>query len=132
MQISISTLRENDTNVYVVDVQVSSVAYLKTALAQNAFGRNLKDTTSDMAETNNAILAINGDYYGFRDAGFVLRNGVLYRQTVASNTDALVVGTDGSMYAVDESSTSAQSLADNGAWQVLSFDRFWCRTARWP
>jgi exopolysaccharide biosynthesis protein len=121
MQITLSTIRENDTDIYVVDVQVSSVAYLKTAFAQNAFGRNLKDTTSDIAEANDAILAINGDYYGFRDAGYVLRNGVLYRDTVNSDTDALVVGSDGSLYAASESSASAQSLADNGAWQILSF-----------
>ena len=24
---------------------------------------------------------MNGDYYGFRDTGFVIRNGVLYRMT---------------------------------------------------
>lgn len=121
MQISVSTLREYDTDIYVVDVQVSSVEYLKTAFAKNSYGRNIKQTTSAMAAANNAILAINGDYYGFRDAGYVLRNGVLYRNTVSSGTDALVVGSDGTMYAASEASTSAQSLVESGAWQVLSF-----------
>lgn len=121
IQITISTLRVDDTDVYVADVQVSSVAYLKTALAQDTFGRNIKQATSDMAEAHDAILAINGDYYGFRDDGFVVRNGVLYRDTVSSGTDALVVGGDGTLSAIGEDAASAASLASAGYWQVLSF-----------
>lgn len=121
MQISITTVREYDTDIYIADVQVSSAAYLKCALAQNSYGRNLKQTTSSMASEHNAVLAVNGDYYGFRDDGFVVRNGVLYRDTAAADTDALVIDKDGSMYAAEQGSITAQSLVDDGAWQVLSF-----------
>ena len=121
MTIKVSSVRAYDTDIYVADIQVSSAEYLKTALAQNSFGRNLKDTTSNMAEQNNAVLAINGDYYGFRDDGYVLRNGVLYRETASSGTDALVVYGDGSMASASQDSTTAQQLKDAGAWQVLSF-----------
>ena len=121
IQIEVYSLRACDTDIYVADVQVSSAQYLKTALAQNAFGRNLKDTTSNMADAAGAVLAINGDYYGFRDEGYVLRNGVLYRDTPSSGTDALVVYGDGTMAAASQDSNTAQSLKDAGAWQVLSF-----------
>lgn len=121
MTIKVSSVRAYDTDIYVADIQVSSAEYLKTALAQNSYGRNLKDTTSNMAEANDAVLAINGDYYGFRDDGYVLRNGVLYRETASSGTDALVVYGDGSMTSVSQDSTTAQQLKDAGAWQVLSF-----------
>ena len=121
MQVTVSKVRAYDTDIYVADVQVSSAAYLKTALAQNSFGRNLKDTTSNMADEANAVLAINGDYYGFRDYGYVLRNGVLYRDTAAEGTDALVVYGDGTMASASQDDTTAQQLKDAGAWQVLSF-----------
>lgn len=121
IQIEVYSLRAYDTDIYVADVQVSSAQYLKTALAQNAFGRNLKDTTSNMADAAGAVLAINGDYYGFRDEGYVLRNGVLYRDTASSGTDALVVYGDGTMAAASQDSNTAQSLKDAGAWQVFSF-----------
>ena len=121
MQITVSKVRAYDTDIYVADVNVSSAAYLKTALAQNSFGRNLKDTTSNIAEQAGAVLAINGDSYGFRDYGYVLRNGVLYRSTAAEDTDALVVYGDGTMAAVPQSETSAQQLKDQGAWQLFSF-----------
>lgn len=121
IKISLTTEREYDTDIYVVDVQVSDVQYLKTALAKGTFGRNIKQKTSVIAAENNAILAINGDYYGFRDTGFVVRNGVLYRSTAQSGTSALVIGSDGSLSAVDEETTSADALASSGVWQVLSF-----------
>ena len=121
MSITVSQVRAYDTDIYVADIQVSSAEYLKTALAQNAYGRNLKDTTSDMAEAADAVLAINGDYYGFRDDGYVVRNGVLYRDTASAGTDALVVYGNGTMASVSQDKASAQQLVDNGAWQVLSF-----------
>lgn len=121
ISIKVSSVRAYDTDIYVADVQVSSAEYLKTALAQNSFGRNLKDTTSNMAEAANAILAINGDYYGFRDDGYVLRNGVLYRDAASSGTDALVVYGDGTMAAASQDDKTAQQLKDAGAWQILSF-----------
>lgn len=121
MRIEVSSLRAYDTDIYIADVQVSSAEYLKTAFAQNAFGRNLKETTSSIASTNGAVLAVNGDYYGFRDDGYVLRNGVLYRSEASADTDALVVYGDGSMAAVSEQESSADDIANSGAWQVLSF-----------
>ena len=121
MQIEVQSVRAYDTDIYVADVQISSAEYLKTALAQNSFGRNLKDTTSNMAEAANAILAITGDSSGFRDDGYVLRNGVLYRDAASSGTDALVVYGDGTMAAANQDDVSAQTLKDSGAWQILSF-----------
>ena len=84
IQITIETVYVYDTSVYIADIQVSDVSYLKTAFANDIYGRNIKDTTSDIAEDNDAIFAINGDYYGFRNYGYVIRNGVLYRDTSGS------------------------------------------------
>lgn len=122
IQITIDTIREYSTDIYIADVVISDIAYLKTAFAQNAYGRNIKETTSEMAEEHNAILAINGDYYGFRNAGFVLRNGVLYQGTAVSrSSEALVINADGSFKIVNEASSDAQALYNAGALQVFSF-----------
>ncbi|KZL89283.1 phosphodiester glycosidase family protein [Clostridium magnum] len=122
IKISIETVRKYDSNIYIADIQVSDPSYLKTALANNTYGRNITATTSDMAEDNKAIFAINGDYYGFRDGGYVLRNGVEYRETARSgDNDALVIDKDGNLSVVQEGEVSLDSLSDKGAWQVLSF-----------
>lgn len=119
--ISLTEYREYDTSIYVADVQVSSPEYLKTALAQNAYGRNVTEKTSEMAEDNNAILAINGDYYGAQESGYVIRNGVIYRDTASDGQEDLVVYQDGSLDIIQEDEITAQELLDNGAQQVLSF-----------
>jgi exopolysaccharide biosynthesis protein len=122
IQITIEIIRQYNTDIYIADVLVSDVAYLKTALANNTYGRNIKETTSDMADEHEAILAINGDYYGFRNAGLVIRNGVLYQTTARSGTnEALVINADGSFEIIDEGSADAQILYDEGALQVFTF-----------
>lgn len=120
IKITIETVRKYDTNMYVADIQVSDVSYLKTALANDTFGRNIKATTSSIAEGKNAIFAINGDFYGFRNSGYVLRNGTVYRDTAGDSED-LVIDKEGNLSVVSESDVSMQSLSDKGAWQVLSF-----------
>lgn len=47
--------------------------------------------TSEIAESAGALLAINGGYYGAQEDGYVLRNGVLYRNTAASGQVGLVI-----------------------------------------
>lgn len=117
------TLKEysvNGTAVYAADVQLTSARYLRTALANNAYGKNVTDTTSNIAEDNDAVLAINGDYYGAQERGYVIRNGIVYRDT-PGNTDVLCIYADGSMRIVDPADVSAQELADSGVWQAFSF-----------
>jgi exopolysaccharide biosynthesis protein len=120
MTVQIREYEVNNTAVYVADIQLSSPEYLKTAFAQNTYGKNVKAATSDIAEENDAVLAINGDFYGARNAGYVIRNGVLYRDTGAGNED-LVIYADGSMEIISEDDVSAEELLENGAWQVFSF-----------
>ena len=121
ISITITTYRQNDTTIYVADVQLSSAEYLQTAFAQSAYGRNVTEKTSEIADTVGAILAINGDYYGSRESGYVIRNGVLYRSTAASGQEDLVIYADGSFAVVSESEITAEELLAAGAQQVLSF-----------
>ena len=113
--------RENDTDIHVADVTVSSSEYLKTAFAQSSYGRNVTEKTSDIAESVNAILAINGDYYGAQESGYVIRNGVIYRATAKSGNEDLVIYADGSFEIIDEDDITAEELLEKGAQNVLAF-----------
>lgn len=121
IDIVLTTMRVENTTVYVADVQIADISLLKTALAGNTYARNLTETTSAQAANAGAILAINGDYYGAQERGYVLRNGVLYRASAQSGTDALVIGADGNFRIITEGETSADTLVREGAWQVLTF-----------
>ena len=121
ISISISTIRKYDTTIYIADVILNSSDYLKTAFANNSYGKNITATTSEIAKNNNAILAINGDYYGVQQSGYVLRNYQLYRSISAGDKDDLVIYSDGSFEIINESEISAEELVKKGAKELLSF-----------
>ncbi|MEO5840378.1 MAG: phosphodiester glycosidase family protein [Acidimicrobiales bacterium] len=104
---------------FVADVVVGDGALLRSAFAENKFGTNIIADTSTIAEENNAIFAINGDYYGFRTSGIVIRNGVIYRDK--GTRQGLAIYRDGTMVLYDETTTTAQQLVDAGVWNTLSF-----------
>ena len=104
---------------YVADVVVDDATQLRSAFAKDQFGENIIETTSAIAESNGAVLAINGDYYGFRSTGIVIRNGVVYRDEPAR--EGLAFYLDGHVEVYDESTTSADELLADGVWNTLSF-----------
>ena len=123
ISINLTETTVNNTQVYVADITVSSSDYLKTAFAQNAFGTNVTAKTSETATDNNAILAVNGDYYGANSTGYVIRNGVVYRDTVredSSNGD-LAIYKDGSFNIIYEDQISADQLVKDGVVNLLAF-----------
>jgi len=119
-KITLTQYRAYNSNIYVADVEVTEGTSILSAFANNTYGRNITDTTSNMAEENNAVLAINGDYYGARQSGYVIRNGVVYRNQ-GNNEEDMVISKDGTLSFISESDTDTDSLIQNQAWQVLSF-----------
>lgn len=119
-KIKLYQYRYEDTAVYVADVTVSSSEYIKTAFANGYYGKNVTAKTSAIAQQNDAILAINGDYYGARENGYVIRNGVVFRST-SDGGDLMCVYADGTMRIVNSDAQSAQELVDQGVWQAFSF-----------
>lgn len=110
---------EGTATYYVADVRFSDITQLKSAFANDEFGLNITEDPSDIASDVGAAFAINGDYYGFRDTGIEIRNGVIYRDSGART--GAVIYRDGTMAIYDETTTTAQQLVDDGAWQTLSF-----------
>jgi len=117
IEISIETVRLYDTDIYIADVKVRNIEYLKAAFAQNTYGRNINEKTSAIAKEQNAIFAINGDYYGFRRSGWVLRNGILYRS--GGSGVALLMDDEGNLSCDnDNASIEEQTIS---LWQIWSF-----------
>src|SRR5215217_2776116 len=102
---------------YVADVVLDDATTLKSAFANDSFGENITETTSAIAEANNAVFAINGDYYGFRDTGIVIRNGVVFRDEGARQ--GLAFYRDGTVKVYDETATTAEQLVADGVWNTL-------------
>lgn len=121
MTIVLKEYYENNTKIYVADVELKNNNLLKTALAKSSYGKNITEKTSAIASRVNAILAINGDYYGVQEKGYVLKNGVIYRDSAVNNKEDLVIYKDGSIKIINESDITLKELLADGAYNVLSF-----------
>ncbi len=123
ISIKIDEVRYEGTTLFVADIKLNSLEFLKTAMAYDRFGKNICEKTSELAERKGAILAINGDYYGAHSRGFVIKNGVLYRSKVRGDDqyDDLVIYNDGSFATVNEKEITAKYLVDTGAYQLFAF-----------
>ncbi len=104
---------------FVADVTVSDATVVRSAFAQDEFGQNIIANPSTIAGDVGAVLAVNGDYYGFRDTGMVIRNGVVFRDE--GGRQGLAFYTDGRVELYDETATTAAALVADGVWNTLSF-----------
>ena len=105
---------------YVADVYMADITCIQTGFAEDTYGVGYTDTVLDMDQASDAILAMNGDYYGNGGDGVVIRNGEVYR-TSESDADVCVLYYDGTMktFTAEEFDVN-QAIAD-GAWQAWCF-----------
>lgn len=104
---------------FVADLKLSAGTDLRAAFAKDTFGENITENPSTIAKANNASFALNGDYYGFRSDGIVIRNGVAFRDKGARQ--GLAILRDGTLALYDETATTAAKMLAAGAWQTMSF-----------
>lgn len=106
--------------VYVADIYIADIDCLQAVFAQDTYGRGYTESVESMSERTNSVVAINGDYYGTRDTGIVIRNGVLYRDNKLTR-DVAVIYWNGEMKTFRPSEFNAVTEMDNGAYQGWCF-----------
>ena len=128
ISIVISTLREFGSDFYIADVRISDPFLLKTAFAQDRYGLNITEKPSEQARRVGAILAINGDYYGANEKGYVIRNGTIYRTSVRTHDEKhrkyfedLAFLWNGDLVPFDEKTTTIDDLKSMGVFHVFAF-----------
>lgn len=109
-----------DCTVYVCDIYIKDISNLSTGLADGQYGKGLRDWAKNIAAENDALVSINGDYYGARSTGVVIRNGVLYRDNYADD-DVCVLYWDGTLEAYSPGAFDVDAAMERGAYQAWSF-----------
>lgn len=105
---------------FVADVYVTNAGVIQTAFADGVFGKNIKDSVYNMAVDNNAIFAINGDFYGNSEKSIVIRNGIKYRDD-DNDADVCVLFTDGTVKTYSPAEYDGDEVISQGAWQAWNF-----------
>lgn len=96
LSIEITEYFENDITYFIAEVYVREMDNFYAAFSNGKYGSS-RATTSEMAEDNNAIFAVSGDYYNAREGGLIIRNSEVYRDTKEPYREVLAVYDDGSM-----------------------------------
>lgn len=114
MTFEIEKVTEENLVYYVVDMVVRDMSAFKSAFSGkgDAISRNTYENPVDIAERNNAILAINCDNAGYNADGIIVRNGTLYRFDPCGR-ELMMIYADGTMRCCEESEFSSQEqIAD--------------------
>ena len=116
--------KKHDLRFFVAHIDVTDPAQLRTAFANEQYNKTFVEATSDIAARHEAVLAVNGDYYNYKDdTGLIIRNGTLYRDKKGSR-DYLLVMKDGSfktIYKKDYQQGLGESYIADGVEQAFFF-----------
>ena len=120
LSITVNEVQDGSLTYYLADIYVRDITCFRTALAEDTYGSGFRESIGEMAALNNALLAVNGDYYGNTEEGVVIRNGVIYRAN-PTDCDVCVLYYDGTMKVMPGSSFSVEEAVADGAWQAWTF-----------
>ncbi len=116
ISVSITQGRVHETDYWVARVSLAGPDQLRTASARGFDSeRTIKGLT--LAVRMNAVLAINGDYYSYIPDGYLIRNGVKYRDLPGGRRDVLLIDDKGDFYQIPLA--TAQDIAGLGDLRVM-------------
>ena len=118
------SFNRTDLRFFVAHIYTTRPDQLQTAFAGEEYSKRNAEATSAIAERPGAVLAVNGDYYNYKDnQGLVIRNGVLYREA-ESTRDQLLIMEDGTFVSLPKGtykSKTGMEYLTQGVVQSLTF-----------
>ena len=89
--------KKTDLRYFVAHVYTTRPEQLRTAFAGEKYSKDLAEAPKDIAARHDAVLAINGDSYNYKEnSGLIIRNGELYRE-LGTSRHQLLIYKDGTM-----------------------------------
>lgn len=122
--ISITSERYLNTDVFVADIYVRSIASFQRGMASNKF-KGTTQRIDKIAKANESIIAMTGDNSANLSAGWVIANGKIWRKTGNRKRELCVLYSNGEMVILQPGDIVAQDIADGVAsgeiWQTFLF-----------
>ena len=119
--ITIECVSEPRLTYFIAEVELSDISYLRTAFAKDKYGTKITEPVSTMANRNNAIFAVSGDYYGFDSYGVIIRNYDAYRNKPDPREDICAIFGDGTMEVYPPKGITADELVAKNCYQSWCF-----------
>ena len=121
INLEITAHQKGGVNYYVADFYLRDISSYRTGFANDTFSRGQYESVERTLIRINAIMGINGDYYGGRSDGIVARNGTLYRNDDNPKRDVCVLYWDGTMETYGPKGFDTGAEMARGAYQIWNF-----------
>ena len=102
-------------NCSIVRIKIVDPSQIRTCMSEDSYDKNAYVKAATLAKHVNAIAAVNGDFFKYYDYGYLIRQGVTYREEFSTKhpRDILVIDDQGDFYGVHVG--SAEKMADFAA-----------------
>lgn len=114
--VEMESVRQYDCDIHIARIKIATASQLRTAIAGGKFGSNRTLKTSAFAKSFNAVVALNGDFYTQTKAGYIIRQGEVYRQKTSKNMDLLLIDDEGNFHILlrghDEQAAGVKALME--------------------
>ncbi len=94
ISVRIETTRAYDTTIMIARIKISDPSQIRTAMA-GRYGQTGGSFPQVIAKRVNAVFAINGDYFNYRNTGYLVRQGERYRNRPDTDLDTLIIDENG-------------------------------------
>jgi len=88
--VEIQQVKQDDSIYHIAYVKVATPSQVRTALAGDGSNNRTVPTTT-LAQSVNAVVAVNGDFYSKSSGGYIVRQGDTLRKKVSDNYDLLLI-----------------------------------------
>ena len=85
--------------IHYAKIQIAHGSQLRTASC-NGFNSRVGNTVDKISQRVNAVVSINGDFIGSHRDGYILRQGVVYRDNIERLCDLLLIDEDGDFHII--------------------------------
>ncbi|MDO4573075.1 MAG: phosphodiester glycosidase family protein, partial [Clostridia bacterium] len=120
VSITVDMVQTDSVTYYVADIYIKYLESFRAGLALEHSNKWM--STLDLAKACDAIVAISGDFYGFRSTGVVaVRNGQEWRKKLPLESDLLVMYYDGSMETISAEEADVDAIYAAGPYQIWCF-----------
>lgn len=114
-------------NCMCVRIKVSDPSQIRTAMTRDSYDVKEYIATKTLAKKKNSVLAINGDFFKYNDYGYLVRQGVLYRDRADEVHDILLIDDLGNFTVVqkptnDKVHSTVSKLEKDGRKVINSFN----------
>lgn len=98
IDVQIEYLTYRRTKCFIVRVKLANPTQLRTAMTYDRAERHDYVKASIIAKQKNSVVCVNGDFFKYNDYGYLVRQGVLYRDAANGEHDILLIDEKGDFH----------------------------------